>query len=292
MFFLNNKWIHTILFKEDKQIFMDTNIIINFCDYFYLDCMIRYQSELINYKYNYNLIKELYSKMNLSDFGIKKIILSIMLLNYIENYLEGAGDDDGQYEKELNKMKEVCFKNFSDYKNDLNKYGINLEVNDNSIDISVTDIYCDILIFLIKNNKLNDSDETINLLTQLEIKTLRLDQQVFKALSEVINEENLSKYQITKYEDFFDKNKLIFYNILFEYILKRPQYVFYIPFLLETRNNIIEIIRNKRRDLLSKFKNNKNDMTLDILRTVLGYFIEVDFYLDKNVKINTRKKSK
>lgn len=289
-FFLNNKRIHTILFKEDKQIFMDTNIIINFCDYFYLDCMIRYQSELINYKYNYNLIKELYSKMNLSDFGIKKIILSIMLLNYIENYLEGAGDDDGQYEKELNKMKEVCFKNFSDYKNDLNKYGINLEVNDNSIDISVTDIYCDILIFLIKNNKLNDSDETINLLTQLEIKTLRLDQQVFKALSEVINEENLSKYQITKYEDFFDKNKLIFYNILFEYILKRPQYVFYIPFLLETRNKIIEIIRNKRRDLLSKFKNNKNDMTLDILRTVLGYFIEVDFYLDKNVKINTQKK--
>ena len=145
---------------------------------------------------------------------------------------------------------------------------------------------------MIINNKLNESEETINLLKEIEIKNIRLDKHLFDSLSEVLIDNYISRYEILNYDDLFNEEKISFYFVLFEYILKSSDYVFHIPFLLKMRNNIKEIIRNNPGDFSFDIKNENNKFKNNILKIVLGYFIELDYYSQKGINMKRSKDRK
>ena len=282
--YLNKYKIHKILYVADSNIFVDFSLVKEFSDYYYLYLLIKEQPEMINYKYDFQLIKGANGMLISAESWIQKIICAIMLLTFIYNYEDGM-DVESKYEKDISNLKNECRVVINENKKYLEKYKINLDI-DNIVDndVSIIDIYCDIFITLINNKKLDASDETLNLLKEMKIKELRLNKQLFNVLKEVLDEKNLSNYEITDYEDFFDGKKIIFYFILFEYILKSSDYIFHIPFLLKTRNKIIEIIKGNHHLLISDLKKNKNDSSIDRLQRVLEYFIETDYYLQKKIK--------
>ena len=282
--YLNKYKIHKILYDADSNIFVDFSLVKEFSDYYYLYLLIKEQPEMINYKYDFQLIKGANGMLISAESWIQKIICAIILLTFIYNYEDGM-DVESKYEKDISNLKNECRMVINDNKKYLEKYKIKLDI-DNIVDndVSIIDIYCDIFITLINNKKLDASDETLNLLKEMKIKELRLNKQLFNVLKEVLDEKNLSNYEITDYEDFFDGKKIIFYFILFEYILKSSDYIFHIPFLLKTRNKIIEIIKGNHHLLISDLKKNKNDSSIDRLQRVLEYFIETDYYLQKKIK--------
>ena len=278
--YLNKHRIHDELYEKDINIFVEPNMIGEFKDYYYLYLLIKEEPEIINYKYDYELIKNLDKIVN-SDGNstIKKILLSKMLLTFINNYEQGLEEEQNQHEDELSKLKTKYESNISENKNILEKYMLDLneslekyKIDLNKLEanyISIIDIYSIIIIHLIKNNKLDESEETINILKELEIKNLKLNQELLDSLNEVLNEKYLSKYKILNYNDLFKQDKLIFYYILFEYILKSSEYVSKIRFLLETRDKIVKLIKENLDDFRSVLKK-------WMLLKVLGYFIEND----------------
>ena len=284
-FYLNKYKIHNILYDGDNTIFLESNLMKNFSDYYYLYLLIKAQPEIINYKYDYELIKATYDMLNSTESIIKKIIYAKMLLCFISNYEEGL-EETNRFEEEIKTIKDHCIKCITNNKYILEKYKIDLNLdNIENNNISIIDIYYNIIITLIKNNQLNGSSETINILNELDIKDLRLDKQLFDGLKEALDKIYLSKYEITNYDDFFDESKLMFYCILFEYILKSSDYIFHIPFLFDTRNKIIEIIKENHRLLLSDLKKKKSERSVTNLHKVLGYFVEKDYYLAKKLKV-------
>ena len=284
-FYLNKYKIHNILYDGDNTIFLESNLMKNFSDYYYLYLLIKAQPEIINYKYDYELIKATYDMLNSTESIIKKIIYAKMLLCFISNYEEGL-EETNRFEEEIKTIKDHCIKCITNNKYILEKYKIDLNLdNIENNNISIIDIYYNIIITLIKNNQLNGSSETINILNELDIKDLRLDKQLFDGLKEALDKIYLSKYEITNYDDFFDESKLMFYCILFEYILKSSDYIFHIPFLFDTRNKIIEIIKENHRLLLSDLKKKKSERSVTNLLKVLGYFVEKDYYLEKKLKV-------
>ena len=284
-FYLNKYKIHNILYDGDNTIFLESNLMKNFSDYYYLYLLIKAQPEIINYKYDYELIKATYDMLNSTESIIKKIIYAKMLLCFISNYEEGL-EETNRFEEEIKTINDHCIKCITNNKYILEKYKIDLNLdNIENNNISIIDIYYNIIITLIKNNQLNGSSETINILNELDIKDLRLDKQLFDGLKEALDKIYLSKYEITNYDDFFDESKLMFYCILFEYILKSSDYIFHIPFLFDTRNKIIEIIKENHRLLLSDLKKKKSERSVTNLLKVLGYFVEKDYYLEKKLKV-------
>ena len=284
-FYLNKYKIHKILYDDDNSIFLESNLMKNFSDYYYLYLLIKAQPEIINYKYDYELIKATYDMLNSTESIIKKIIYAKMLLCFISNYEEGL-EETNRFEEEIKTIKDHCIKCITNNKYILEKYKIDLNLdNIENNNISIIDIYYNIIITLIKNNQLNGSSETINILNELDIKDLRLDKQLFDGLKEALDKIYLSKYEITNYDDFFDESKLMFYCILFEYILKSSDYIFHIPFLFDTRNKIIEIIKENHSLLLSDLKKKKSERSVTNLHKVLGYFVEKDYYLEKKLKV-------
>ena len=282
--YLNKYKIHKILYDMDSNIFVDSDLIKEFSDYYYLYLLIKEQPEMINYKYDFQLIKGANFMLISAKSWIQKIICAIMLLSFIYNYEDGM-NVESKYEKDISNLKNECSKVINENKKYLEKYKIKLDI-DNIVDngASIIDIYCDIIITLINNKQLDASNETLNLLNEMKIKELRLNKQLFDVLKEVLDEKNLSNYEINDYEDFFDGKKIIFYFILFKYILKSSDYIFHIPFLLKTRNKIIEIIKGNHHSLISDLKKKKNDSSIDSLLRVLEYFIETDYYLQKKIK--------
>ncbi len=284
-FYLNKYKIHNIIYDDDNTIFLESNLMKNFSDYYYLYLLIKAQPEIINYKYDYELIKATYDMLNSTESIIKKIIYAKMLLCFISNYEEGL-EETNRFEEEIKTIKDHCIKCIKNNKYILEKYKIDLNLdNIENNNISIIDIYYNIIITLIKNNQLNGSSETINILNELDIKDLRLDKQLFDGLKEALDKIYLSKYEITNYDDFFDESKLMFYCILFEYILKSSDYIFHIPFLFDTRNKIIEIIKENHSLLLSDLKKKKSERSVTNLLKVLGYFVEKDYYLEKKLKV-------
>ena len=98
----------------------------------------------------------------------------------------------------------------------------------------------------------------------------------------VLVEDNLKPYLISSYNDLFDKNKLFFYHTLLVYILKSSDYIFHIPFLLETREKIIRIINQHIDELSLDLKERRNCENIIRLKKVLNYFIDLEYYVHKS----------
>jgi len=274
--YMNRAQIHYILYDYDESIYINNDSINKFADYYYLYFLIKDECT-INYKYKIEFIYKLYDEILTAGGALKKIILSKILLVLIDNFYEFSEVDLDKCEYIKDKTDEYI----NNAKNYLNKYIIYNDLNEIKIpDIELDELYCKIIVSLIRNNKLEYKLETIDILYELDIINLRLNKTILNGLLQVLVEDNLKPYLIFSYDDLFIKNKIFFYYILFKYILKSSDYTFHIPFLFKTRKKIIEVIdehinqfEDDLKEEVEKFIN---------LQNVLVYFIDLEYYINKS----------
>lgn len=296
--YLNRVQIHRILYKDDENIPITSEMMTKFSDYYYLYFLIR-EEDTLNYKYEFELISKLYEILITAETSIKKIIYSKILLCFIKNYLEiGEEDNDDKCEDIESKCKEFI----NSEKKNLKEFNINLNLDKLDEDsIGIDDIYTNIIISLIKNNRLNNSSETLNILNDLDIKNLRINKKIFTNLNNFLIKENLEKYLITKYYDLLNEDIIMFYRMLFIYIFKSSDYIYFIPYLFDLRKKIIELIKSNIQVFNYDLRKGKSQDNIIMLKEVLSYFIEQDYYIEQSkiarenekklVSINNSKKS-
>ena len=296
--YLNRVQIHRILYKDDENIPITSEMMTKFSDYYYLYFLIR-EEDTLNYKYVFELISKWYEILITAETSIKKIIYSKILLCFIKNYLEiGEEDNDDKCEDIESKCKEFI----NSEKKNLKEFNINLNLDKLDEDsIGIDDIYTNIIISLIKNNRLNNSSETLNILNDLDIKNLRINKKIFTNLNNFLIKENLEKYLITKYYDLLNGDIIMFYRMLFIYIFKSSDYIYFIPYLFDLRKKIIELIKSNIQVFNYDLRKGKSQDNIIMLKEVLSYFIEQDYYIEQSkiarenekklVSINNSKKS-
>ena len=281
--YLNKERIHIILYNEDENITINSEMMKKFSDYYYLYFLIRAE-ELLNYKYEYGFLSELKEKVNILKSPIKKIIFSKILLCLIKNFNEIYGDEFGD---KCEEMEEDCKNWINSEKYSLKKYNINLDLDKLADDgVEIDDIYINILISLIKNNKLNDSQDTLNILSELEIKDLRLNKKIYNGLKPIFNENDLKKYLISSYSDLINNEIITFYRMLFVYILKSSDYIFNIQFFIDLRTKIIGLVKTNIGILCNDLKKGKSQDNIIKLEEVLPYFINLESYKQRYKKEN------
>ena len=274
--YLNRKKIHTILYDVNKNIFITKEMMKNLTDFIYLYLLIN-ETELVNYKYNFDIVEKADKMEKEAKYGITKIILCKIIKTLIKNYKDSE-DVDGYEDEKWTKLDNYYKDEIKANKDGLKDYRMDIDLDklydeDKTI---IEVIYSNIIKTLIKEDKLNLSNETLDFLEELEIKDLRLTPIIVNGLLKVFDEEkNTCKYKIENFRDLENKKKLIFYQMLFEYILKDSIYIDYIPFLTKTRQSIIEIIRKNNDYFEEEFKKTKNEKTE--LKIVLSYFIEKNY---------------
>ena len=268
--YLNKERINQILYDEETNIKIEQNYLVKFSDYIYLYYILAESRDVVNYIFEIELIDAFNDILLATKSKIKMIILSKLEIFFIDYYFEQKDDENTKkYEDMKNKCKQIINVNINYLKEDIADLSVDDLVSDD-----IENIYTEIIKSLIINGKLNDSDKTIKLLDDLEIKHIRLNKKFYDNLSKILIEKNLNKYKISDIDDISDENKMNFYRILFEYILKSSDYIFYNSFLLETRKKIIEIINDKPNQFYSMAKNNKN-------KEALSYLIEFEYYKEK-----------
>lgn len=279
--YLNRYKIHKILYDDDNSINIDEKIVTKFTDYYYLYYLIWCQDVVVNYKYNFNLVKNAYDMQITAKKDIKKIILAKIAITIIDNYFSDGGNNDVDILDKCEKYKTVCIEKINENKNVLEKYKIDLDLDNlEKSEVSLEDIYSDIISTLIIKKELNESGETLNILNELEIKKIRLNKTIFDSLLKALTEKNLKEYIIDDFNDFFNEKIINFYSILFEYILKSTDYINYIPFLSEIQIKIKKLVKENMKELYTYFKRNKNKNSTDKLKKVLNYFVELEYYLN------------
>ena len=277
--YLNRHKIHQILYDSDSTITINEEMLKEYTDYYYLYCLIKYQSVLINFKYNFQIVQDAYDKQIISKGIIKRIIMSKIVITIIDNFLEE--EEDNEIIDKCTNIKTKCIEYINNNKQELNKYQKDLDLDNlEKSDVFIEDIYSDIIYTLIINNKLNQSEEILN---ELEIKKIRLNKSIFDSINNAFSDENINNYEISEYNDFFNQDKINFYFILFGYILKCSDYIIYIPFLSKMKEKILQKVKENLDDLYNYFEFNrkKNDNSITKLKQVLNYFIELNYYLEK-----------
>ena len=285
--YLNRVRIHKVLYEDDENISITSEMMTKFSDYYYLYFLIR-DEDTLNYKYEFELISKLYEILIAEESSIKKIIYAKILLCFIKNYIEIEGEDNDDKCKDI---ENKCRDFINSEKNKLKEFNINLDLDKLDDDnIEIDDIYTNIIMSLIKNNKLNNSSETLELLKELDIKNIRINKKIFTNLKDFLIEDNLKQYIINKYLDLLNEEVIMFYRMLFIYIFKSSDYIYYIPYLLELRKKIIELIKSNIQVFNSDLRRGKNQDNIIMLKEVLSYFIEQDYYIEQSKKVRENEK--
>jgi hypothetical protein len=250
-FYLDNKAINKILYEEEEIIQIE-NKKYEYSFIYYLSLLLKDNKDIVNFNFEIDFIKIIDNDNNNQENELQKLFVSKIILDIIYSY-EGTENDE-----DIEKMKEKNKKYITDNKNLLKNYNLNIDEID---EISLEKLYINIIIELIKNKKFENYDFSYNILINLDLENIDINQNMFKELKNILNEEKYIKdYKVNDIEDFFVEKNINFYYILTKYILKNSFFIYNIPLLYNTRNTIIKIIKAKRKEFLSHF--NKGNIEL------------------------------
>ena len=114
---------------------------------------------------------------------------------------------------------------------------------DDILDKNIDEIYLNIILYLIQNNKFSYFDDAYEIIKDLDLENISLTQNMYEGISQALDEKNeyLEYYEIENLGD-INENKINFYYILIKFILKNTIYIYNIPFL---KNNFMKIINYK-----------------------------------------------
>jgi len=281
--YINKDIIHDKLYDKEEMLSIDFEIINEkISQYIYLCFLIEYcnGTEMCDYQYSFELINKL-NKIQICEKEkiFKKIIMAKMILSLVDNYNQIVDNKDNENNKHGNELKAISEFNSKlfddkDYITKLNQYELKLEDFKSK---KIEEIYSIIINYLIENSKLEDSAFIENIINQIELESIFLTKLMFDELIKIltIEKEYIKKYEINNVNDIFDKKKIYFYYNLIRYILKQSLYIYQIPFLLETRKKILNLIRNNLGIISTSIKNSEYNYQIEY---ILKNFISESSY--------------
>ena len=277
--YFNIQTIHKILYEYDTIIQIQDSMCNSLSFNFYLILLIEDESEIINYEYLINYIFKFNKLKYIEGNKYFNIIYSKIIIELINNYKNCELYDE-------NKDGDILFilenENKEYIKNNINIFReINLDIKENYIyDTNIEELYVDILISLIKNNKLFDFDYIYNIFKQLDLENIDIpfmvSENLFKRMLEVldINNEYIKKYIINNFDDMNDIKKINFHYVILKYIFKSSFYIYHIPLLFQAHKKIIEILKSK-----SYFSFNFSDqMVIERIEYIIRKLCDSDYY--------------
>ena len=125
--YLNRKNIHNILYAEDANIVITKDMMNNLTDYIYLYLLIKEVSELVNYKYDLDIITKARNMEITAKFKITKIILCKIIKTLIKNN-ENEEDDD-EVEEKCKEFEKHCNEEIKKHKGELKNYKVDLDLD-------------------------------------------------------------------------------------------------------------------------------------------------------------------
>ena len=283
LYFSYNK-IHNILYDEEKEIQFNYDEKNGISYYFYLSLLIMANLEIINYKYNFEYIREVFNKVKSINERLKYkiVIMSELLGVLINNYIWNIDDDDEDEDEDENKKNENKneLKKIEEENNKIFTDNIIIfeEINLNFKEIkfkTIDEIYIIIINALIKLKKFEDYDFTYNIIQQLDLENIAITKLMYNELLKLLNEDAdyINDYKITKKEDLFNEKKINFFYILLKYILKSPIYLYQITLLFDLKKFVMKLL-NSNQISDKEIKSNK-------LQYLLWTLMDSEYYFSK-----------
>ena len=248
--YFNMKIFHKLLYEFDMILRIDQNMMNDLSFNYYLILLIEDEVEIINYEFSIMYIKIVNDLKKIIENKYFNLINSKIVIELLINFKNSNlfnENKDGEYCSKLRN------ENIEYIKNNLHILKeINLDLNENDIiDKKIDEFYTDIIISLIKSNKLSDFDFANNIFKQLDLENIEISfmksEYLFQRIKEALylNNNYIKKYIIENYKDFYNIEKINFYHMLFKYIFKSQIYIYHIPLLFIAHKNTIEILKSK-----------------------------------------------
>ena len=290
LFLYNNKEkVHNILYDSEKIIDINSFELKNVKDiapYFYLSLLIMENPEIVNYSYSLQFIKDIFQQLlNLpDDKKIKQIIISKIILDFINNF-EGFGDYEEDNEIEiLKKIKNKCFLIIKDNLYILKDLNLNLSFDDVK-EKKIDEIYSEIIIEIIKNKDFTNFEYILDIIKQIDLENIYLNKEIYDKLINCLDIKNnyIIKYIIEKKDDILNKEKINFYYILLKYVIKISIYFYQMFIFLKTRKFLLNHI--KGNNLLNDPIDKDINLKLNYITRIL---LDSEYYAHNNNKIRKK----
>ena len=285
-FYFNRTKLNKFIYDEEKVIEINSKITQNkYSEDFYLTLLIEDNTDIVNYKYSFEFIKEINHQMKetKNDF-LRELMMSKIISVLIKNY-EGIDEYD---KNEIDELKNLNLERIESNINKLKDLNLNKE---DIINKKIDEIYIGIIMDLIKTNKIDDIEYTDNIMMQLELENINLTKTMYDGLANILKFDNnyMKKYIISDKKDLYNNEKtkeevINFYYILFRYILKKPIYIYQIEFLKEIRKKIFSIIKGE----IGKNNNEKLEYIFNFFTN--SYYTVLLYKLDPK-KVKNKSKS-
>ena len=241
-FYRNN--IQEILYKSDNIIDIeDLEINSKLSELFYLSLLL-WNSNLVNFSYSFDFISKLDSINQYNENYLTKIILSkiiIILIDYTKVL-------DIYYQNQ-NELEKIRIRNIGIIANNLELFNKEFKLKydiKSFLNKKIDYIYMEIIVSLIKKNDFENYEYYEDVFKQLDLESIDITQTIFDGLSKEIDIKKnkfLENFKINK-DRYLDEKVINFYHILFYIILKKPLYLYKNNFLINNRNNFLELLKN------------------------------------------------
>ena len=281
--YLNKESVHDSLYNSDDIITIENNIIKELSEIFYLDSLIKYEPNYIDYTFSKDSIINLCQELQGVKSSAKKIIMSKIIIDFIE-YYKGIGDyDENISEKRLEKISELCKKEINEIINSDNEIFNDCKY-ENIIESNIDELYMDIFCKLIKLDTF-DKDIVYNNIKEMELEKINITENMYNKFQIFLNDEknNINKYFIENIEDLINDKKINFYYIVLKYLLTNNLFFYGFTFLLNARNIIIESIRNHIYTLLVITADMDNELK-EKLEYIIKVITDSDYYYNNYLK--------
>ena len=266
IFFFNKKRIEDILYEEEiifqfEMIDFQQNKKFYISELFYLDLLVTNNLEMINYSYEVKYIFEInnifFKKGNLKSF--QNILISKMLLDIIKNH---ESDESFEPNDSLDEIIEEKKKLIED---ELKKIEIFDELKytyDDIFEKKIDEIYMDIIVHFIKNNKFDENN--LKILKELDIENIYITKRMYKGISKCFEEFNKKSYpyKIDNSES-LTKENIYFYYAIIKYIFKNQFYIYDIPIFKENYLRMIKLLTKEMSNNNDKSKSDENTYLFD-----------------------------
>ena len=267
LLYFNRNSIQKILYDSEKIIKLDSNKgEKNLSYYFYLSLLIKENDNMVNYSYNIDFIKEV-NNLHENNAFYKNIIISKIILELINNYKQIDEDNDNNLE--LENLEKDNIKIIEDNIHIFKKLKLNYD-KINIISKRIDELYADIIIGLFENT---DIDYIYKIIEELNFKSIDITEKIFKKISVFLNnnEKFKNEYLIINNDDLLNDNKINFYYLLLDYILKNSTFIYQFNCILKTKKYFLKLIKSNSNFYLSNNKNNK-------LEKIIKKIIDSNYY--------------
>ena len=267
LLYFNRNSIQKILYDSEKIIKLDSNKgEKNLSYYFYLSLLIKENDNMVNYSYNIDFIKEV-NNLHENNTFYKNIIISKIILELINNYKQIDEDNDNNLE--LENLEKDNIKKIEDNIHIFKKLKLNYDKT-NIISKRIDELYADIIIGLFENT---DIDYIYKIIEELNFESIDITEKIFKSISVFLNnnEKFKNEYLIINNDDLLNDNKINFYYLLLDYILKNSTFIYQFNCILKTKKYFLKLIKSNSNFYLSNNKNNK-------LEKIIKKIIDSNYY--------------